>query len=312
MRKVIENSSSQLPRKKLHSLFFLCAKTRQIWHFFSRTEKKYSQKCTQEVKTVLNLPTSWNINSCWYSLRNCVDRDSSRKSEYTRLMSSTLTSVPCVQEQNRRLDSVTTQKETDVQGWLLGDHIQWTTQNNQSGKPPPNPWRCFHHCFGTTHHSDIQERPSRTNTCSFFSTSKWERQFSWTKIALEFCMEGWGCHIGNLRGKDWPDLTKNKAALLNGVYVCPETLLPKSRAGGRQELFNVLRLLTFSLPRVLFAVQNHLSLSFFAKLHTSKLIHKVKLSLQQQSICSISESFQRLCCVQNNNISASREARVNF
>ena len=44
----------------------------------------------------LNLPfTSLNINSCWYSLRNCVERDSSKKREYTLLMSSTSTSVPC-------------------------------------------------------------------------------------------------------------------------------------------------------------------------------------------------------------------------
>jgi hypothetical protein len=34
------------------------------------------------------------MNSCWHSLRNCVDRLSSRNREYTRLMSSTPTSVP--------------------------------------------------------------------------------------------------------------------------------------------------------------------------------------------------------------------------
>ena len=35
-----------------------------------------------------------NMNCCWYSWRNWVDRCSSRNSEYTLLISSTLTSVP--------------------------------------------------------------------------------------------------------------------------------------------------------------------------------------------------------------------------
>lgn len=39
--------------------------------------------------------SSWNMNSCWYSFKNCVDLPSSKNKEYTRLMSSTSTSVPC-------------------------------------------------------------------------------------------------------------------------------------------------------------------------------------------------------------------------
>ena len=38
--------------------------------------------------------SSWNMNSVWYSLRNWAERASSRNREYTRLMSSTFTSVP--------------------------------------------------------------------------------------------------------------------------------------------------------------------------------------------------------------------------
>lgn len=38
--------------------------------------------------------SSWNKNSVWYSLRNWAERASSRNKEYTRLMSSLLTSVP--------------------------------------------------------------------------------------------------------------------------------------------------------------------------------------------------------------------------
>ena len=33
------------------------------------------------------------MNSCWYSFKNWVDRDSSRNREYTRFISSTSTSV---------------------------------------------------------------------------------------------------------------------------------------------------------------------------------------------------------------------------
>ena len=38
--------------------------------------------------------SSWNMNSVWYSLRNWLERASSRNSEYTRFMSLTSTSVP--------------------------------------------------------------------------------------------------------------------------------------------------------------------------------------------------------------------------
>ena len=38
--------------------------------------------------------SSWNMNSVWYSLRNWLERASSRNREYTRLMSLTSTSVP--------------------------------------------------------------------------------------------------------------------------------------------------------------------------------------------------------------------------
>ena len=71
--------------------------------FVSSTQKQYLCGKNTVWYKLKHLPTSWNMNSCWYSLRNCVDLDSSRNNEYTRLMSSTLTSVPFIIRNTRSM-----------------------------------------------------------------------------------------------------------------------------------------------------------------------------------------------------------------
>lgn len=64
------------------------------------------------------LPSSLNINSCWYSFKNWVDLDSSKKSEYTRLMSSTSTSVPWKTHSNLYHNMLKIQTLTTKNRWI--------------------------------------------------------------------------------------------------------------------------------------------------------------------------------------------------
>lgn len=89
------NVWTNIHERRLHSLWEIWEQThaRNV-HWDWTNHQTFSASVSMASDARSPASSSWNMNSVWYSLRNWAERASSKNSEYTRLMSSTLTSVP--------------------------------------------------------------------------------------------------------------------------------------------------------------------------------------------------------------------------